>query len=147
MQFSQHYSLEQANDLLPTVIDVFFIVRPLHKRLLREAAQMRADGFVPDLSGRPLRGKLPTEVAGRQRHIRQLSLAIQQQLRELLLLDIEIQRAEGIVGFKSRFEMRSVLLCWQWGQEKIIAYHELDEHYSERKPITEGSLFTGDEIN
>ncbi|MBP48245.1 MAG: hypothetical protein CMH53_09945, partial [Myxococcales bacterium] len=83
----------------------------------------------------------------RQRHIRQLSLAIQQQLRELLLLDIEIQSAEGVVAFKSRFEARSVLLCWRWDQDRIIAYHELGESFSERKAIVDGSLFTGDEVN
>lgn len=147
MQVSRHYSLAEANGLLPTVQRVFKTVRPLHARLVAEAAKMKDDGFLPDLSGRPLRGKLPPAVAGRQRYIRQLTMAIHQLLEELTVLDITVKSAEGLVDFKSYFEGRTVYLCWRWGEERILSFHELDGGYRGRRVIADGRLFTGDEVH
>lgn len=147
MQLTRHYSFDEANGLLPTVRRVFKMVRPLHARLLVEAAKMKAGGHSPDISGRMARQELPPEIAARQRHIRQLSMAIQQLLQDLAVLGIEVKSAEGLVDFRSRFEGRTVLLCWRWDEDAIGWFHELDGGYSGRKRVHDGTLFVGDEIN
>ncbi len=42
---------------------------------------------------------------------------------------------EGLVDFISEFQGRNVLLCWQFGEEGIHYWHEIDTGYEERQPI------------
>lgn len=144
MQLSRHFSVEEANSLVTTLVRVFKVVRPLHAKLLVEAAKMKAGGHKPDISGRMVRAELPPEVAARQRHIRQLSMAIQQMLHEIAVFGVEIKSAEGLIDFPSHFEGRTVYLCWRWGEVELAWYHDVDGGYAGRKPITDAAQFTGD---
>ena len=146
MQLSRHFSIEDATGLLPAIRRVFKVVRPLHAKLLVEAAKMNADGHKPDISGRMIRVELPPAVAARQRHIRQLSMAIQQMLHEIAMFGVEVKSAEGLVDFRSRYEGRTVFLCWKWDEPDIGWYHELRSGYSGRKRIKNTAAFSGDGV-
>ncbi|MCO4764264.1 MAG: DUF2203 domain-containing protein [Myxococcales bacterium] len=144
MQLSRHFSVDEADGLLPAIVRVFKVVRPLHAKLLVEAAKMNAGGHKPDISGRMISVELPPEVAARQRYIRQLSMAIQQMLHEIAMFGIEVKSAEGLIDFRSRLDGRTVYLCWKWGEENIAWYHDVQGGYAGRKPITDRALFSGD---
>ncbi len=146
MQLSRHFSVEEATGLLPSIRRVFGVVRPLHAKLIVEAAKMNAGGHKPDISGRMVRVELPPEVAARQRNIRQLSMAIQQMLHEIAMFGVEVKSAEGLVDFRSRLEGRTVYLCWKWGEDSIDWYHSVETGYSGRKRIRDATQFTGDDV-
>lgn len=44
--------------------------------------------------------------------------------------------ATGLVDFPGTHKNRKVWLCWKLGEESITHWHELDEGYRGRKPIT-----------
>ncbi len=43
----------------------------------------------------------------------------------------------GLVDFPTRFEGRTVFLCWRRGEEEIRAWHEVDGGFAGRRPLTE----------
>ncbi|MAG38990.1 hypothetical protein CMO90_02775 [Candidatus Woesearchaeota archaeon] len=43
---------------------------------------------------------------------------------------------EGIVDFYSFFDGREIFLCWRIGEKTINYWHELEETYNGRKPIS-----------
>lgn len=48
-----------------------------------------------------------------------------------LLKDLE----QGLVDFYCRFEGRDVFLCWKTGENRIKAWHEMDEGFVGRRPV------------
>ena len=48
-----------------------------------------------------------------------------------VLKDLE----QGLVDFYCRFEGRDIFLCWKLREEKIKAWHEVDDGFAGRKPI------------
>lgn len=43
----------------------------------------------------------------------------------------------GLVDFPTRFEGRTVYLCWRLGEERILAWHEVDAGFAGRRPLTD----------
>lgn len=43
----------------------------------------------------------------------------------------------GLVDFPVRLEGRTVYLCWRSGEDRIVAWHEVDAGYVGRRPLTE----------
>ena len=48
-----------------------------------------------------------------------------------VLKDLE----QGLVDFYCKFEGRDIFLCWKLGEEKVKAWHEVDDGFAGRKPI------------
>ena len=48
-----------------------------------------------------------------------------------LLKDLE----QGLIDFYCKFEGSDIFLCWKLGEEKIKAWHEVDDGFAGRKPI------------
>jgi hypothetical protein len=42
----------------------------------------------------------------------------------------------GLVDFPTRLDGRTVYLCWQYGEEGILAWHEVEEGFAGRQPLT-----------
>jgi hypothetical protein len=42
----------------------------------------------------------------------------------------------GLIDFYGRVEGRVVWLCWRYGEDSLGYYHELDEGYAGRRPIS-----------
>jgi hypothetical protein len=47
---------------------------------------------------------------------------------------------QGLVDFPTRLDGRTVYLCWQWGEEDIEAWHEVDAGFRGRRPLTEDDV-------
>ena len=48
-----------------------------------------------------------------------------------VLKDLE----QGLVDFYCRFEGRDIFLCWRLGEDRIKAWHEIEEGFAGRQPI------------
>lgn len=46
----------------------------------------------------------------------------------------------GLVDFPSRYQERTILLCWKLGEESIRFWHEVDAGYAGRQPVTSEML-------
>ncbi|MDP7324121.1 MAG: DUF2203 domain-containing protein [Candidatus Woesearchaeota archaeon] len=49
----------------------------------------------------------------------------------ILIKDLD----KGLVDFYTKFEGRDIFLCWQFGEEKIQFWHEIDEGFEGRQQI------------
>ena len=71
-----------------------------------------------------------------QKDYHKLSYEFYKELEKLeskgaVIKDLEI----GLVDFYCKFEGRDVFLCWNLGESKISAWHELDAGFNGRNPI------------
>lgn len=44
------------------------------------------------------------------------------------------------MDFPSRYQERTILLCWKLGEESIRFWHEVDAGYAGRQPVTSEML-------
>lgn len=55
---------------------------------------------------------------------------------ELNMVGVELKDFEkGLLDFPSMLEEREILLCWQLGEDKICAWHEVDAGYKGRQGV------------
>ena len=123
--FSRHYSLAEAEELLPEIRIWFEALCGLRSRM---ADQIR---FLDERirSGHDVGGKRLEE------HIIALS-GFYHTLREFSSRDIIIKDYDrGLVDFPHLRDGREVFLCWEKDEPGIGFWHELDSGYSGRKPL------------
>jgi hypothetical protein len=83
----------------------------------------------------------PTDAA----RVRQLKLALAQAARDYKRGWSEVQdlgavvkdTTTGLLDFYGKIDDRLVWLCWQYGEDAIAYYHELDAGFAGRKPLAE----------
>jgi hypothetical protein len=122
------FSIEEANELLPTVRAALVSIQRKHRRLLsyREAARHAADGA--ELGG----GGMP----GGERYLALLS-ELSSLTSQLETLGVQIKDySRGLIDFPSLREGRVVLLCWQLGEgEEVEWWHDVDAGFAGRQPL------------
>jgi hypothetical protein len=129
------FTLEEVNSLLPRL-----------KALM--AAQMdrrsEIEGRLERLAG--LLGTVPDTIEIEERdpsHVRDLKRELvervetyQSSWREIEALGVVLKDARtGLVDFYGRVDGKAVWLCWKFGEEAVMHYHDLDEGFSARRPI------------
>jgi hypothetical protein len=125
----KHYSLAQANRILPLV----------KKSLLR---MMRLDNSLNTLScieityDDPYQGLVYDVQYDRKFH--QLSYAFYREFEKLIALGAVLKCLDaGEIDFFSRFEAREIFLCWKIGEHQISHWHEVEDDFEGRKKISE----------
>jgi hypothetical protein len=125
MLHRRHFTLEQANALIPSVNALILGLRSAHAEL----AQGRNDGdlaLLAETTGGAWPGRERAEAAVT------VSLAFES-LEELEVLVRDVER--GIVDFPSLKDGREVYLCWHVGEPEIAHWHELESGFAGRRPI------------
>jgi hypothetical protein len=121
----RHYTLDQANALLP-------FVGAILRRLQRARRQLAASGLDTELA-------LNAEASGGAwpgRERAQAALAITlgfEQLDTLEVLVADLDR--GLVDFPARVDGREVYLCWQLDEPEITHWHGLESGFAGRRPL------------
>jgi hypothetical protein len=125
LQFSRHYTLAEARELLPTVRGWFAQMDAVRPRV-REAEEV----FGPRLAaGEDLGG--PATIA----FVRDLG-QLHGLLREFHSRNIQLKDSErGLVDFPAQLDGREVFLCWEKSEADITHWHAIDEGFAERQPL------------
>src|SRR5205085_9691440 len=122
------FSVEEANELLPTVRRIVFDIKRAHAEVLKfqTAAKLAAEGA--ELGG----GFMP----GGTRYVAAL-LRLVEHAGELEALGVQLKDyARGLVDFPSLRDGRVVLLCWELGEgDRIEWWHETEAGYAGRQPL------------
>ena len=122
------FSVEEANELLPTVQQLVFGITRAHTEVLnfQTAAKLAAEGA--ELGG----GFMP----GGTRYVAAL-LRLIERAGELEALGVQLKDyARGLVDFPSLRDGRVVLLCWELGEgDRIEWWHETEAGYAGRQPL------------
>jgi hypothetical protein len=125
MLHRRHFTLDQANALVPAVDRVLREVRGAHARLVTA-------GHDAELAVRAetTGGAWP----GREHARATLMLSLGfEHLEDLGVLVRDVER--GIVDFPALMDGREVYLCWRFGEAAITHWHELHSGIAGRRPL------------
>jgi hypothetical protein len=125
MLHRRHYSLEEANELLPLVGRTV--------RQLRDASRrMAAHGLDADLA---LRAEA-TGGAWPGRDRAEAAVALSLGFERLEQLDVVVRDLErGILDFPAVMVGREVYLCWQVDEPEVTHWHGLESGFASRRPV------------
>ena len=125
-QFSRHFTVEEANDLLPQLRALLEEIRTLRDHLVVEWQNAQ-----PVLRVAPQNGG-GREASGYVSQVRRLNL----RLRHFSRLGVYLKDIDrGLIDFPHLREGREVFLCWQYNEPAVCNWHELDVGFSGREPV------------
>jgi hypothetical protein len=125
-QFGKLFTEQEANELIPRL-------EALVRKLQANAAQARARAAK----------------AGPSADLEQLSRSdpsMRAAMREMGKVAEEIQGLGcflkdvdlGLVDFPGEVNGDTVFLCWQYGEQQLVAWHPIDEGFGSRRPLPGG---------
>jgi hypothetical protein len=131
MLHRRHFTLEQANALLPGIGATL-------RRLQRAKQRLVAGGLDTELSPRAeaTGGAWP----GRERAEAALALTLGFEMleaSEVLVRDLD----GGLVDFPALVDGREVYLCWHLGEPEITHWHGLQSGFAGRRPLGREARF------
>jgi hypothetical protein len=122
----RYFTVEQANEALARI-------RPLVERILEIRQELLARR--PDLE--PVLEKLGSN--GGSRAVSEATEAfgqLEKLIHQIQELGAEIKDINtGLLDFRAIREGREVYLCWQFGEERISFWHDLDAGFAGRQPL------------
>lgn len=135
----RYFTIDQANAILPRVEqhlrDALFArdeYRKAEEAFLEiQTRILMAGGSVVD------REKVTQIVAKKGAS----SVIFEQEMQLLEALSVHVKDLDrGLIDFSTRYEGEEVLLCWQFGEEKINFWHGLNDGFAGRKEVDEAFL-------
>ena len=124
-RFQQHYTIEQARALLPTIREWLAEIHQLRRRLKQldaRIAQIVAGGA--DAGGESVN----TQVT--------LICELQQIFQEFQTREIQIKEVDrGLIDFPAIIGGKEVFLCWEEDETDIEFWHDLDTGYAGREKL------------
>ena len=128
MIHERHYTLAEASELLPRVVELIARMRSARDRLGdREAREALSEAGPTNGGGDP--GRTVSEGFVELRD----SMA---ELRELEVVLRDLDR--GLIDFPSLRDGQEVYLCWQEGEDAIEYWHEPEAGFAGRQPLDDG---------
>jgi hypothetical protein len=125
MRHRRHYTLEEARERLPWVMDRLAALRSARERLTDEGARATLGESAPGNGG----GR-----AGRD--VGEGFLDLQAGVAEFEELDIVLRDLDrGLVDFPSLRDGHEIYLCWIDCESDIEFWHELDAGFAGRRPL------------
>ena len=128
----RHFTVDEANALLPMLTPVLESMRDLHARLMEAAVAVR------DFEGRASQNGHGegSQALLPQYDLRQIHADIQERVRFLHELGCVVKDIEhGIVDFPTRMNGQDVYLCWRLGEEQVSHWHDVDSGFAGRRPL------------
>ena len=121
----RHYSLEEANAMLPWVVERIERLRSARVQLTDEEVREALSEAAPMNGGGPP-GRTVSEAFLAMR-----SALADLQESEIVLRDLD----RGLIDFPALHDGREVYLCWEEGETEIGFWHEIDAGYGGRRPL------------
>jgi hypothetical protein len=121
----RHFTVAEANEVLPRVVALVDAIRAAHAQLTDDQAREALSSAAPANGG----GRTGREVG-------EAFLAVRGGLAELQELGVVLRDVErGLVDFPAILEGREVYLCWQSGEDEVCHWHDLEAGFSGRHPL------------
>ena len=134
MQYDHHFTLDEANKLLPwleaklTEIEPYLAeMRSKNEETARLLAKSRSNGGSSHVQD---------DLDKTQQLIEELQKSLQDILEQILAKGIVVRSLErGLVDFPSLHAEREVYLCWIRGEPDIAYWHEINTGFANRRPL------------
>jgi hypothetical protein len=124
----RHYSLEEAAELLPDLVELIARMREARDRLGdREAREALSEASPTNGGGAP------------GRTVSEGFLELRDAMTRLRDLDVVLRDLDrGLLDFPSLRDGREVYLCWAEGEDAIGYWHEPEAGFAGRRPLDDG---------
>jgi hypothetical protein len=122
----RYFTLQEANETLNTIRPLMDEVQALRQKIL--AKQPEAWPAIQKSVGNGGNRALSNMV---QEFEKLDALVHRIQATDVLIKDINL----GLLDFPALKEGREVYLCWQYGEEEIAFWHEIEAGFAGRQPI------------
>jgi hypothetical protein len=125
---SRHYTLAEASELLPHVVELIERMRTARSQLGdREAREALSEAGPTNGGGSP------------GRTVSEGFLVLRDSMLELRELDVVLRDLDrALLDFPSLRDGREVYLCWQEGEDAIGYWHEPEAGFAGRRPLDDG---------
>ncbi len=128
MIHERHYTLDEASQLLPGMVDLLGRMRAARDRLGdSEAREALSEAGPTNGGGDP--GRTVSEGFLELRDSVAQLQALEEQVRDL---------DRGLIDFPSLRDGREIYLCWEEGEAEIGYWHEPDTGFAGRRPLDDG---------
>jgi hypothetical protein len=125
-QFEKHFSVAEANALLPLINSVLDAAEELRSRMTDHQDELDAvHERIPGNGG----GAHGAELASVTEMIGRLVVSIQD--KGVIVKNLD----EGLVDFPHWRDNHEVFLCWKRGEKSVGHWHELDAGFRGRQPL------------
>ena len=129
----RHFTLDEANAMLPWLAETFSAVMPVREDLVQEQERLLVMLRGGRGNGATSHGM---EVAELQSKVDRLTQQLQRVVREITQRGIIVRDlGRWLVDFPSYREGREVYLCWVHGELAIGFWHETDTGFGNRQPL------------
>ncbi len=126
MEHEKHFTVEEANALLPRVEPVLRRLRDAKAMLTDEEAHAVLAEAGPTNGG----GDVGRRVGEAFLEVRRLLGALQE--AGVVVRDID----RGLIDFPALRDGEEVYLCWEAGENEITHWHDLEGGYGGRQPLS-----------
>jgi hypothetical protein len=121
----RHFTVEEANALLPKVEPALRKLREARDRLTDTEAHEALSGAAPGNGG-----------GGPGREVGEAFLDVRRLLAGLLELGIVVRDVDrGLIDFPAVRDGREVYLCWQLDEDEVAFWHDLESGFGGRRPL------------
>jgi hypothetical protein len=128
MLHERHWTIEDANAVLPWVADRVRRMRRARDRLAGESSMTELPSLAAITGG-----------AWPGRENAEATVELTFCLEELGRLDIVVRDLDaGLIDFPALRDGEEVYLCWQEGEDAIGFWHEPDAGFGGRRPLDDG---------
>lgn len=139
---TRYFTLEQARALLPRVRSSMGQALQLHRHLRASVASLGDAGHEVDWA--LLRGEQQLDEQADERstqalaRARMIYMALRESIGQIEALGVEVKSVmNGLIDFPSWCDgEREVVLCYKLGEPELEFFHDLDEGFTGRRPIT-----------
>ena len=131
------FTVEEANRTLPLVRAIVSDITSLSREVIE-----RRQRLSQLIAGRNLdRTDLYAgELAEIEKDLERDTRRLQEYIGELRQLGVEPKGPDGLVDFPAMMEGRVVYLCWKLGEPEVLFWHEVEDGYAGRQPLTADSV-------
>ena len=125
MIHERHYSVEEANSMLPRVKPVLQKLRDAKDLLVDDDAHEQLSEAAPANGG----GEAGRQVGEAFLEVRRLLSTLEE--ADIVVRDID----RGLIDFPAILSGEEVYLCWELGEDAIGFWHDLETGYRGRQPL------------
>ena len=130
---ARHFTLLEANALLPWLEEQFAALMPVRDELVEQQERILALLRLRRNNGHTNHDDEYTEA---QQAVDRLTAALQDRVRVIAQEGILVRDVgRGLVDFPSMREGQEVYLCWLRGEPEIAYWHETNTGFDNRKPL------------
>jgi hypothetical protein len=128
----RHFTLDEANALVPTLTPILEELRELYHRMSQAAAEVHD---FEARAGQNGHGE-NTRVFSHEYDLRKIHSDLEQRALYLRGIGVHLKDIEhGILDFPTRMFGRDVYLCWRLGEERVSHWHDIDAGFAGRRPL------------